>query len=92
MPRPSWHSNKPVCLTPTGEGAPSKLEGVGGVCRSHSKGASLWQVVDSVHGLHEKGHPLWMSFFILAEPNTGRNPTAHLVERAPNFIEDEKLV
>jgi len=28
----------------------------------------------------------------LAEPNTGRNPTAHLVERAPNFIEDEKLV
>jgi len=79
-------------LTPTGEGAPSKIEGVGGVCRSHSKGASLWQVVDSVHGLYEKGHPLRMSFFILAEPNTGRNPTANLVERAPNFIEDEKLV
>jgi len=31
-------------LTPTGEGAPSKVEGVGGVCRSHSKGAFLWQV------------------------------------------------
>lgn len=56
-PRPSWHSNNPVCLTPTGEGAPSKIEGVGGVCSSHSKGASLWQVVDSVHGLIEKGHP-----------------------------------
>jgi len=77
---------------PTGEGAPSKIEGVGGVCRSHSKGASLWQVVDGVHGLYEKGHLWRMSFFILAEPNTGRNPTANLVERALNFIEDEKLV
>jgi len=79
-------------LTPTGEGAPSKVEGVGGVCRSHSKGASLWQVVDSVHGIYEKGHPFRMSFFFLAEPNTGRNSDRHLVERAPNFIEDEKLV
>jgi hypothetical protein len=33
-----------------------------------------------------------MSFFILAEPNTGRYTDRHLVERAPNFIEDGKLV
>ncbi|PES42982.1 hypothetical protein CN497_00025 [Priestia megaterium] len=56
------------------------------------KGLPFGRWWTAVHGLHEKGHPFRMSFFVLAEPNTGRNADRHLVERASNFIEDEKLV
>nr|AAD22625.1 unknown [Bacillus subtilis] len=30
-PEPFQHSNKPVCLTPTGEGAPRRCGGLGGL-------------------------------------------------------------
>lgn len=41
-PEPFQHSNKPVCLTPTGEGAPRRIGGVGGLKYWHPTAVRWW--------------------------------------------------